>query len=354
MDPVLESFQSALRSAGRPDEEIDIGCPVLNYSSLEEERVGGGDGRNDLCELLQAGFTLAPPSRAAFFRVYQDRFGEPLPWSIRGETAPSLVDLDRQVGDLEREKGSLSLQEMALAVYDWVMGSGDLAVRYDPHVETTAEELLASRQRQAACTGYAGLLIGLLGRRGLRATAVWVGVDLFGKEVQHFAVQVEVEGGTLLLDPAYASLNPRFGINPPHRALRPVSLLTLLGWHWINRGNDSRDLGDFRSADRFYDRAIGVDPQNPHAYLNRAILREREAGGREGSLLTLAREDLRLALRLDPRFYRAEYEWGNLEYDAGNFSQALVHYRLAYRLAPPQGEGQAEIARMIEEMTRTP
>ncbi len=234
-------------------------------------------------------------------------------------------------------------RELALAINRWVTAADGMNMVYDPHtVEQSAEEVMASPVRHGDCTEFTMVLLALLNRAGFQAYPIWVGRDLFGDEVQHFMVGVDVGGETLTFDPVYASFDPDYGVNPSHQTSLRAPMTTLLAWHWINRGNDLRDSNHFDAAEAAYRRAAMIDPANPHILLNQGVSRSGRAalallsGDRTEARrwFQSAREDLSAALRLDPAFHQAYYAWGNLELDAGRSGVAVSYYRRAVSMAP--------------------
>jgi len=315
-DPALQRVYTDLGAAGLTDGALDQGFTSIDYS-----RVQAGTARSvrdrglDSAELfgtLTTNTTLAS--------VYQRFAGEALPWvpSNNPVTQAALQRFDAGIAAWRRTHGMPTGVNRALAehIFQWVTDPQGLALSSQANPpERDFDQTLAAGGGD--CTEFTKVLLALLQRVGFNPYPVWVGVDLHGDRVNHIATGITLNGNTVLLDPIYQVFDPS------HRATTRLSLREFLAWHWNNRALDIQ-AASVPTALSLYQRAIQIDPANPHLWLNRGIF-QRDL--RHDSVA--ARQDFQEALRLDSSFHEAHYELGNLDYDAGQYQDAARHYQQA-------------------------
>jgi tetratricopeptide (TPR) repeat protein len=78
------------------------------------------------------------------------------------------------------------------------------------------------------------------------------------------------------------------------------------------------------NARTLYDRALQIDPNNPYILLNRGILRRDRLSDAAGGA-----SDFQAAVAADSNFHPAQYELGNMAYDARRYSEAAGFFRQA-------------------------
>lgn len=328
--------------------ELDAGARGLGYTQTSARSLAAsGDQVIASPEVFEA-----LVSRNSLHNVYQRFASEPLPWlaasaSASGSATSSLLtEFDTMVADWRRAHPSESRtgEAMARAIYQWVNSPTGFAMVHDPAARELNIEQIAT-QRRGDCTEYAKLFLLLMSRAGFTTFPVWVQRDLNGAETAHIVAGVEIGGRTVLLDPVYS----RF--NPAHQATVRMSSREFLGWHWNNRALDVQRTNPAEAL-RLFNRALLIDPTNPHFLTNRGMLHlrwERSYRDEAASLTgaerrvklsaasverTSARSDFNAAVASVPNFHYAQFQLGNMEYDSDRFSSAVTFYRSALTSSP--------------------
>jgi tetratricopeptide (TPR) repeat protein len=98
---------------------------------------------------------------------------------------------------------------------------------------------------------------------------------------------------------------------------------------------------DDRKALEYIDRGLSLDPTNPIAYFNKAIILIRT------ERLPEAEESLRRTVALSPRYVPAHFMLGEVALRTGRKDEALARYREVLRLNP----GDAAATARIREIT---
>lgn len=318
-EPALQGLFQDLLGAGSTRRDLDQGFASIDYSRVRGGSSQGASDRSlDSAELFQritAAGGLSP--------VYRRFAGEALPWEPGSGTATqtALQSFDQDLAAWRSANGTASGTRLALArhIFEWVTDAGGLSLSVRHHLpERNFDETIANLGGD--CTEFTKVLMTLLQRAGFEAFPVWVGEDLHGDRVQHIATGVRVGGRTVLLDPIYGAFDAQ------HRQTVRLSPREFLAWHWNNRALDQLNVSA-AAAQGLFQRALWIDPANPHILLNRGLLhrdRRRDPAA--------ARADFEAALRADPRFSEAHYELGNMEYDAGRYRDAATRYVQALAL----------------------
>lgn len=108
----------------------------------------------------------------------------------------------------------------------------------------------------------------------------------------------------------------------------------------VNRGILWMHLGALDRANRDFDRALGLDPRQPEAWLNKGIA-QMKAGNSRAALELAARS---IELRTD-KLAIAYYVRGLAHEDTGNLKAAYADLSRARALAPKWREPALELAR---------
>lgn len=97
---------------------------------------------------------------------------------------------------------------------------------------------------------------------------------------------------------------------------------------YMYRGSNYYDLGLFDLALTDYNTVIGMNPQNSHAYYNRALVHH------EQQMISTALLDYTTAISLDPRYIAAYNNRGNIYHTQGEFDEAITDYTKAIEVYP--------------------
>lgn len=318
-EPALQTLYQDLLSAGQTRRGLDQGFASIDYSRVRSGLAQGNSDRSlESAELFQR-----ITSTTGFATAYRRFAGEALPWEPGSATTTqtALQNFDQNIATWRAANGLPSGTNRALAehIFAWVTDASGLNLSVRNNLaERNFDETLANLGGD--CTEFTKVLMTLLQRVGFEAFPVWVGEDSRGDRVQHIATGISLGGRTVLLDPIYQAFDAQ------HRQTVRLSLREFLAWHWNNRALDAAPNSASTALD-LYQRALWVDPANPHILLNRGLLhRDRRQD------TTAARADFEAALGVDPRFAEAHYELGNMEYDAGRFREAVTRYSQALAL----------------------
>jgi len=320
---------SELLGEGLSASTIDSGYRSIDYSGLRTgRRMTRFDHVIQSPELFQAGLTRLDWAR--FNPLYQHYAGEALPWMILDESTLQGFDQEITRWHSAHPEETGATEALARHIYDWVLDPSGLGIRTEVDLpELSADD--AIHQRRADCSEFVKIFLTLFNRVGFSPFPVWVGRDLRGDSVQHFATGIEIAGSTFLIDPVYRTFNAS------HPSYTRIGLREFLAWHWNNVALDRRESNPSGALAAF-ERALEIDPRNPHIFLNRGIFYSRQ-GDTAG-----ARADFERALTIDRRFHPAYYELGNLDFDAGRYSEATRNYRMAVRLAPHEADYQTNLS----------
>ncbi len=318
-DPALQRVYTDLGAAGFSDATLDQGFTSIDYSRV---RAGTASGSSD--RSLEAAELFGPlTTNGSLASIYQRFAGEALPWvpSSNRVTQAALqrFDTDLAAWRLAHHLPTGVNRALAEHIFQWVtdtQGLG-LTVQTNPPERNFDETLAAGG---GDCTEFTKTLMALYQRAGANAFPVWVSVDMRGDRVNHIATGITLNGNTVLADPIYHTFDA------PHRSTTRLSLREFLAWHWNNRALDVQTTST-ATAVGLFQRAIQIDPANPHLWLNRGIFQRDQRQDPAA-----ARRDFQEALRLDARFSEAHYELGNLDYDAGQYQDAAQHYQQALAL----------------------
>lgn len=131
----------------------------------------------------------------------------------------------------------------------------------------------------------------------------------------------------VLLKSLEAMLSEEFAEEIP-----PSTPEELESWEYSNKGVSLCNLGHFREAISWFDRALSVDPQNPNTWVNKAV-----AVGTLGRI----EEELRCyqkALAIAPDCADAWYNKGLAMTHLGRFEDAITCYNRALAINPRQAE----------------
>jgi tetratricopeptide (TPR) repeat protein len=108
----------------------------------------------------------------------------------------------------------------------------------------------------------------------------------------------------------------------------------------------AEDAGDDAAAERFYTRALELDPALAAAHTNLGNILHRR--GQRGD----ARERYERALTLDPEQTEARFNLANLLDELGEQELALAEYRRVVAASPDFGDGHFNLARALEKAGR--
>ena len=318
-EPALQTLFQDLLNAGQTRRSLDQGFTSIDYSRVSVgTTVNALDHALDSAELFQK-ITSTPGLGSA----YQRFAGEALPWEpgTSPATQRALRSFDRDLAVWRSANHLPSGVNLALAhhIFDWITDAQGLGLSVQNNLpERNFDESLANQGGD--CTEFTKVLMTLLRRAGFEAFPVWVGEDSRGDRVQHIATGIRISGRTVLLDPIYGAFDAQ------HRQTQRLSPREFLAWHWNNRALDQQ-ASSTATAQSLFQRALWIDPSNPHILLNRGIFHRDHRQD-----LASARADFEAALRADSRFAEAHYELGNLDYDAGRYQEAATHYTQALAL----------------------
>ena len=94
--------------------------------------------------------------------------------------------------------------ERAYAIYEWIVTN----IEYDSD-EIYKDSIEVLIHKKGKCADMSFLYVAMARAVGLKSQIVDVYVDCYGKEVSHACAIVEVEGGSILVDPAYQKFGVR-------------------------------------------------------------------------------------------------------------------------------------------------
>ena len=257
---------------------------------------------------------------------------------------------------------------------DFVFDTRALGMRYEDGATHTVEQAWATRR--ANCLGFTLLFLALAREAGLEAypqayeqTLSWHRTEGILYRDSHVNAAIRIGPRTFTLDVARDAvitrgrpvrltsreLLARYHNNMAVEALkngdlvparrhmtRALELDAAQASHWSNAGVlELHDRND-TAARRAYDKALSIDPENTNALFNMVNLARRD-GDRERE--AEFRERLTRVQQKDPfhHFLQAlDYEF------AGDFAQAIAHYRQAIRLHRGDHRFHAALAGVLE------
>ncbi|MGH7829258.1 MAG: tetratricopeptide repeat protein, partial [Candidatus Binatia bacterium] len=323
-NPAATHLYRRLLADGLSAPALDAGCVSVHYDRFQPRPPRhAGDLIHQSCEVHQALF--ARPDAAALYRRY---VGQGLPWEP-GNSAGTRDALRRFDEQVRRWRGELNLPggvnvDLARRIFAWITDANGLGLRPVPDgTERSFDQTL--QDGQGDCSELVRVLFTLLRRAGFSPYPVFVGRDEQGEPITHGVVGLDLGGQTYLLDLAHGNFNA------PHQGFHRLSLREFLAWYWNNRANDLLRTEPALARD-FYDRALAIDPGNPHFLTNRGLLSAGEGDA------AAARADYLAALREAPRYAPAHFELGNLAFDAGRYGRAVPHYQRAVALWPGRSD----------------
>lgn len=259
-------------------------------------------------------------------------------------------------------------------IIEFVFDAGGLGMRYEDGATHTVAQ--AWETRTANCLGFTLLFLALAREAGLAAwpqvyedTLSWHRTDGVLYRNSHVNAVVRLGPRDFTLDMARGAvitrgrpvrltlqgLEARFHNNRAVEAMQDGDLASARrhmatsleldanqSSHWSNAGVLELHGGDEAAARRDYDQALALDPENTNALFNLVNL-ARRAGDREREAEYRGR--LSRVQRKDPfhQFLQAiDYEL------AGDFTQAIAHYRRAIRLHGGDHRFHAALAGALE------
>jgi hypothetical protein len=259
-----------------------------------------------------------------FHGGYRRYAGEALPWQATpGEISKEVFQkFDKMVGKY-RQENSLKPKELSLglarAIFEWFLrprSEGGFGMQKEVGgTERNFDKLL--KDPRGDCSEHTFGLLQFFRRVGFRVRPEWVGRDLKGNSIEHVVVALEFGGKSYLMD------GTRRQFDVSYTDHTPWTRAQLLGWYWQNRGNDAASSNP-KQAELFYQRAIAIDPYNPHFHVSLGVLylyHLKDAAQAETAF--------NAALKIAPGFSKAYQGLGDVCFEGKAFAKAAGHYRNA-------------------------
>jgi hypothetical protein len=333
----LLALHSQVMASGRlTHRQMDRPLPSVNYTLHRSRLRGTPDRVLQSQELFQA--IVQTPS---LHSVYRRWAGESLPWRPDGSTDSrlALAEFDQMLQQWRSEHPDGTQRQLAEHIFHWFTDPQGFGMVHDENAGERGFSELAGLRR-GDCTEFTFGLLTFYRRAGIEARPLWVGVDMDGLSTVHVVTEIRIGSQRFNVDPIFG----RF--HAPHRQTAPLSDRELLGHYWSNRAQDlvSRDP---RRARVYFDRALQVDPYNPHIRVARADFFRDQMGDRDR-----ARTEIQAALRIDRNFSPAHLRLGNWAFAQDQFGQALLHYQRALRNDPQNLTAMDNRARLLVRLGR--
>ena len=208
-----------------------------------------------------------------------------------------------------------------------------LDVGRDRAVERQLARILAWKPDAAPSFQAVGLL--QVGPNGIAARTVWGGCFRGNPCVS-----------SLLLECARIRAQGNAGPTWQELLHWGVALSLDLGAHWMAMGAQHDLDGHDAEAEIAFQRAIGVDPSNPHPHIKLGLL--YASGGRPRE----ARAELERAAELAPRYADVRYELGLVHDELGAADRAEAEFRAALGIHPDYALARLALGSLLESQRR--
>ena len=293
--------------------------------------------------------------------------------------APDILGVDDDMREfVETYTGDLySDRQRMNHLHQSVTSKAILDVRYEAHAEGEAQEVF--HRGTANCLSYANLFIALAREAGLDANYQWVKVrpqwSRVGERVAlrlHVNVIIKLRRDleyTVDIDPlppsettgtsalsdvdALALYHNNIAMGALARneieeawvqAVRALQLSPQMSLLWVNLGAIYRIAGQHEDAQSSYFKALALDSRNRSAMNNLVVLYQLEGNVEQAKYWS----DQVASYRINNPWYHA---WlGDKAGEAGDWSQALMHYSDARRRDPEDGRLQYAVGLIYYQM----
>ena len=209
--------------------------------------------------------------------------------------------------------GDLGEDDKIQRLLEGLLDDGDIELEYSWGHTGTAAEVFSDHR--ANCLAFTNLFVGLAREVGVPVFFVAVETATFRREGDFVVVSDHIAVGHRLHDEVrlydFSSGEPQ-----PLEDVRPISDLTAIALFHSNRGAESLQQGDLRSALDWLRRSVQLDDQLANAWLNLGVARRR-IGDLDG-----AETAYRRALEIDPRTYAAYQNLAGLLHLQGRSQEA--------------------------------
>lgn len=335
---LLALYSQVMATGKVTHRQMDRPLRSVDYTLHRSRPWGRADRILQSAELFQA--IVQTPS---LHSVYRRWAGENLPWQPdhSADSRLATAEFDQMLQEWRSEHPDGTQRQLAEHIFRWFTDPQGFGMVHDENAgERGFSELVGLRRGD--CTEFTFGLLAFYRRAGFEARPLWVGVDMDGLSTVHVVTEIQIGSQRFNVDPIFG----RF--HAPHRQTAPLTDRELLAHYWSNRAQDlvSRDP---RRARVFFDRAIQVDPHNPHIRMARADFFRDHRRDRSRALA-----EVRAALRMDRNFSPAHLRLGNWAFAQGQFGEALLHYQRALSGNPRNLTAMANRARVLVQLQRLP
>lgn len=199
-----------------------------------------------------------------------------------------------------------------------------LYVQYETGYTGTAQEVFETRR--ANCLSFTQLFVGMARELGMEVYFMAVeDVERYAKEGDLVVISGHVTAG---FEAGGERKFLEFNVGPEvdYRRAYPISDLTAIALFYSNRGAELLQEGRNQEALRWLERAVTLDPELAHGWINVGVARRRN-GQLEG-----AEAAYRRALELDPRASSAYQNLAALLRVRGRPEEAMELLQVAARL----------------------
>ena len=316
--------------------QMDRSLQGVDYTRHRVRQRGPADRILQSSELFQA-----IVQTSSLHSLYRRWAGESLPWrpDNSGDSRLALEEFDNMLQEWRQDHPQGTQRQLAEHIFHWFTDPQGFGMVHDERAGERGFSELAGLRR-GDCTEFTFGLMAFYRRAGIPARPLWVGVDMDGLSTVHVVTEIRIGSQRFNVDPIFR----RF--HAPHLQTAPLSDRELLGHYWSNRAQDlvSRDP---RRARVYFDRALQVDPYNPHIRMARADFFRDQRNDRNG-----ARDEIRAALRIDRNFSPAHLRFGNWAFAQDRFREALRHYGRALAGDPRNLTAMANRVRALVRLGR--
>jgi len=318
----------ALTRLGYSFASLDSGCSRVSYSSQSAAATSGsGDKVLKTCEV----WNKFSDQSSGLSSTVRSLFGEAETWALPTKSSDKslqaqLQSIDNEIKRLRKVHHGAQDEDLKVAkgLYQFLVSPTGLAISsVDDISENSASEILI--QNRANCSEYFSIFRAVFNRAGLTVNPVFVFESATGDKKAHVASAFQYGGKTYLMDSFYN------GFDTPHRRWALLSLREFWAWHFNNEGLMAEKAGKIAQAEKHFQRAADLDPDNPWIPNN---LGQVLAGtGRKDE----AKAAFQKSISVDGQFIEPYISLGALYLNASKWKEALVPLTQGYAIQSNEG-----------------